>query len=38
MIDKEKKVLAINFGDELVAATLLVNDGAVVHPNFQTKA
>jgi NAD(P) transhydrogenase subunit alpha len=38
MIDKEKKVLAINFGDELVAATLLVNDAAVVHPNFQTKA
>jgi NAD(P) transhydrogenase subunit alpha len=38
MIDKEKKVLAINFEDELVRATLLVNDGAIVHPNFQTKA
>lgn len=38
MIDKEKKTLAINFEDELVRATLLVNDGAIVHPNFQTKA
>ncbi len=38
MIDKEKKALAINFEDELVRATLLVNDGAIVHPNFQTKA
>jgi NAD(P) transhydrogenase subunit alpha len=35
MIDKEKKALAINFEDELVRATLLVNDGAIVHPNFQ---
>lgn len=38
MIDKEKKTLAINFEDALVRATLLVNDGAIVHPNFQTKA
>jgi NAD(P) transhydrogenase subunit alpha len=38
MIDKEKKALAINFEDELVRATLLVNDGVIVHPSFQTKA
>lgn len=35
MIDKEKKALAINWDDELVKATLLTRDGAVVHPNFQ---
>lgn len=38
MIDKEKKTLAINWDDELVKATLLTRDGAVVHPNFQPKA
>jgi NAD(P) transhydrogenase subunit alpha len=35
LIDKEKKALAIDFEDELVRATLIVNDGAIVHPNFQ---
>ena len=38
MIDKEKKTLAINWDDELVKATLLTRDGAIVHPNFQPKA
>ncbi len=38
LIDKEKKALAINWDDELVKATLLTRDGAVVHPNFQPKA
>lgn len=38
MIDKEKKALAVNWDDELVKATLLTKDGAVVHPNFQPKA
>jgi NAD(P) transhydrogenase subunit alpha len=37
LVDKEKKTLAINWDDELVRATLLTRDGAVVHPNFQPK-
>ncbi len=37
MIDKEKS-LAVKWDDELVKATLLTHDGAVVHPNFQPKA
>jgi H+-translocating NAD(P) transhydrogenase subunit alpha len=35
MIDKKEKTLAVNWDDELVKATLLTRDGAVVHPNFQ---
>lgn len=38
MIDKEKKTLAVNWDDELVKATLLTKDGAIVHPNFKPKA
>ncbi|WP_342361152.1 Re/Si-specific NAD(P)(+) transhydrogenase subunit alpha [Terrarubrum flagellatum] len=38
MIDKETKSLKPNWDDELVKATLLTRDGAVVHPNFQPKA
>jgi NAD(P) transhydrogenase subunit alpha len=38
MIDKEKKTVAINWDDELVKATLLTKDGAVVHPNFKPKS
>ena len=34
MIDKEAKALKIDFADDLVKATLLTRDGAVVHPNF----
>ncbi len=34
LIDKESKALAINWDDELVKATVLTRDGAVVHPNF----
>jgi len=34
LIDKGEKKLAINWDDELVKATLLTRDGAVVHPNF----
>ena len=34
MIDKEKKDLSLDLEDELVKATLLTHDGAVVHPNF----
>ncbi|WP_372425314.1 Re/Si-specific NAD(P)(+) transhydrogenase subunit alpha [Salinarimonas chemoclinalis] len=35
MVDKEKKALAPNWDDELVKATLLTRDGAIVHPSFQ---
>jgi NAD(P) transhydrogenase subunit alpha len=38
LVDKEKKALAINWDDELVKATLLTRDGAIVHPNFQPKS
>jgi NAD(P) transhydrogenase subunit alpha len=38
MIDKSTKELRINRGDEIVAATLLTADGAVVHPAFAPKA
>ncbi|MFK7793182.1 MAG: Re/Si-specific NAD(P)(+) transhydrogenase subunit alpha [Devosiaceae bacterium] len=34
LIDKESKALNINWDDELVQATVLTRDGAVVHPNF----
>jgi H+-translocating NAD(P) transhydrogenase subunit alpha len=37
MIDKGEKKLAVNWEDELVKATLLTKDGAVVHPNFAKK-
>jgi H+-translocating NAD(P) transhydrogenase subunit alpha len=35
LIDKEKKTLAINWEDELVKATGLTRDGAVVHDQFK---
>jgi H+-translocating NAD(P) transhydrogenase subunit alpha len=35
LIDKTNKTIAVNWDDELVKATLLTRDGAVVHPNFQ---
>jgi NAD(P) transhydrogenase subunit alpha len=34
LVDKETKTFAPNWDDELVKATLLTRDGAVVHPNF----
>jgi NAD(P) transhydrogenase subunit alpha len=37
LIDKAAKALAVKWDDELVKATLLTRDGAVVHPNFQPK-
>ncbi len=37
MIDKKEKKLAINWDDELIKATMLTRDGAVVHPNFTPK-
>lgn len=37
MIDKQAKALAVKWDDELVKATLLTRDSAVVHPNFAPK-
>jgi len=37
MVDKKAKTLAVNWDDELVKATMLTRDGAVVHPNFKPK-
>jgi NAD(P) transhydrogenase subunit alpha len=38
MIDKKEKKLAVNWQDELIVATMLTRDGAVVHPSFQPKS
>jgi H+-translocating NAD(P) transhydrogenase subunit alpha len=38
LVDKASKKLAVNWDDELVKATALTRDGAVIHPNFQPKA
>jgi NAD(P) transhydrogenase subunit alpha len=38
MVDKSSKALAVNWDDELVKATALTKDGAVIHPNFQPKS
>jgi NAD(P) transhydrogenase subunit alpha len=37
LIDKNTKVLNVPWDDEIVKATLLTKDGAVVHPNFKPK-
>ena len=38
LFDKATKSLAVKWDDELVKATALTRDGAVIHPNFQPKA
>jgi len=38
LIDKNTKQIAVNWDDDLVKATALTKDGAVIHPNFQPKA
>lgn len=38
LIDKAAKAVAVNWDDELVKATALTKDGAVIHPNFQPKS
>jgi NAD(P) transhydrogenase subunit alpha len=38
LYDKESKSLAVKWDDELVKATALTRDGAIIHPNFQPKA
>ncbi|MGI6244184.1 MAG: Re/Si-specific NAD(P)(+) transhydrogenase subunit alpha [Pseudochelatococcus sp.] len=37
LIDKEKKTIAVDWDDEIVKATALTRDGAVIHPAFQPK-
>ncbi len=34
LIDRTTKTLAVNWDDELIKATCLTRDGAIVHPNF----
>jgi H+-translocating NAD(P) transhydrogenase subunit alpha len=38
MVDKANGRLAVDWDDELVRATLLTRNGAVVHPNFRKAA
>lgn len=38
LVNKETKALAVNWDDELVKATALTKDGAIIHPNFQPKS
>ena len=37
LIDKERKTVAVDPDDELVKATCLTRDGAIVHPSFQSR-
>jgi len=37
LIDKKTKTLAVNWDDDIVKATALTHDGAIVHPNFKPK-
>src|SRR2546421_5151921 len=37
LVDKNSKSLAVNWDDEIVKATALTRDGAIVHPSFQPK-
>jgi NAD(P) transhydrogenase subunit alpha len=38
MFDKKTKAFAVNWDDELVKATVLTKDGAIVHPNIKVAA
>jgi H+-translocating NAD(P) transhydrogenase subunit alpha len=37
LLDKKTKALAVNWDDEIVKATALTRDGAIVHANFKPK-
>jgi NAD(P) transhydrogenase subunit alpha len=37
LVDKKEKKLAVDWDDEIVKATALTKDGAIVHPSFQPK-
>ncbi|MGO8923519.1 MAG: Re/Si-specific NAD(P)(+) transhydrogenase subunit alpha [Xanthobacteraceae bacterium] len=38
LIDKKSKALTVNWDDEIIKATALTRDGAVVHPSFRPKS
>jgi NAD(P) transhydrogenase subunit alpha len=38
LIDKKSKTLTVNWDDEIIKATALTRDGAVVHPSFRPKS
>jgi len=38
LVDKKAKTLAVNWDDEIVKATVLTRDGAVIHPDFAPKS
>jgi len=38
LIDKKSKTLAVNWDDDIVKATALTRDGAIIHPNFKPKS
>jgi NAD(P) transhydrogenase subunit alpha len=38
LFDKKTQALAVDWGDEIVKATALTRDGAVIHPGFQSKS
>ncbi len=37
LVDKQQKTLAVRWDDEIVKATVLTRDGAVIHPSFAAK-
>src|SRR5471030_1870999 len=37
LVDKQTKTLAVKWDDEIVKATALTRDGAIIHPNFMPK-
>jgi NAD(P) transhydrogenase subunit alpha len=38
LVDKSSKALALKWDDEIVKATALTRDGAVIHPSFAPKS
>jgi NAD(P) transhydrogenase subunit alpha len=38
LVDKKAKTLSVNWDDEIVKATALTRDGAIVHPSFAPKS
>ena len=38
LVDKKTNTLAVDWNDEIVKATVLTRDGAIVHPGFQPKS
>jgi NAD(P) transhydrogenase subunit alpha len=38
LVDKKQKALAVKWDDEIVKATALTRDGAVIHPSFASKS